>query len=111
MGVGDLHYNDFDTEVGVGRGLMDIVRVLIMTLIKSVLATIVGKENTKALADSARGSKENLQNTMRGSKNKLKKGLSGMFSRRSSASSSMSSTAEDSAEDSTDETSNEASKQ
>jgi hypothetical protein len=51
--VGDLKYDDFDKDMGAGRGLIDIIRVLIMTLIKSVLATAVGKENTKAIAGTA----------------------------------------------------------
>merc|ERR1712178_261037 len=47
--VGDLKYDDFDTQMGAGRGLIDIIRILIITLIKSVLATVVGKEKTKAI--------------------------------------------------------------
>ncbi|CAE8612405.1 unnamed protein product [Polarella glacialis] len=38
--VGDIFYEDFDKEMEVGRGMMDIVRVLLMTLIKSVLASL-----------------------------------------------------------------------
>eukprot|EP00931_Biecheleriopsis_adriatica_P068246 TRINITY_DN4222_c0_g1_i3.p1 TRINITY_DN4222_c0_g1~~TRINITY_DN4222_c0_g1_i3.p1 ORF type:complete len:384 (+),score=86.24 TRINITY_DN4222_c0_g1_i3:80-1231(+) len=59
--VGDLKYDDFDTEMGAGRGLMDVVRILIMTLVKSVLATVIGKENTKAIAGAANGAKDKLK--------------------------------------------------
>eukprot|EP00931_Biecheleriopsis_adriatica_P068248 TRINITY_DN4222_c0_g1_i6.p1 TRINITY_DN4222_c0_g1~~TRINITY_DN4222_c0_g1_i6.p1 ORF type:complete len:409 (+),score=87.92 TRINITY_DN4222_c0_g1_i6:76-1302(+) len=59
--VGDLKYDDFDTEMGAGRGLMDVVRILIMTLVKSVLATVMGKENTKAIAGAANNAKDKLK--------------------------------------------------
>eukprot|EP00931_Biecheleriopsis_adriatica_P032212 TRINITY_DN1881_c0_g1_i8.p1 TRINITY_DN1881_c0_g1~~TRINITY_DN1881_c0_g1_i8.p1 ORF type:complete len:422 (+),score=75.73 TRINITY_DN1881_c0_g1_i8:74-1339(+) len=52
--VGSLKYDDFDAEMGVGRGLMDIVRILFSTLLKSVLATVVGKENLLAIKDGLR---------------------------------------------------------
>jgi len=51
--VGSLQYADFDQEVGQGRGLMDIVRVLISTLLKSVLATVVGRDREQALVGAA----------------------------------------------------------
>jgi len=47
--VGDVKYDDFGKEMGAGRGVTDVIRVLAMTLIKSILATVVGKENTKAI--------------------------------------------------------------
>ncbi|CAE8603254.1 unnamed protein product [Polarella glacialis] len=51
--VGDIFYEDFDKEMGVGRGMMDIVRVLLMTLIKSVLATVFGKQGIKKMMGGA----------------------------------------------------------
>ncbi|CAE8738988.1 unnamed protein product [Polarella glacialis] len=51
--VGDIFYKDFDKEMGAGRGMMDIVRVLLMTLIKSVLATVLGKQGIKKMMGGA----------------------------------------------------------
>lgn len=65
--VGDLKYDDFDTEMGAGRGLVDVIRVLIMTLIKSVVATVIGKENTKAIGNAANKSKNKLKSMGSGS--------------------------------------------
>eukprot|EP00933_Yihiella_yeosuensis_P071981 TRINITY_DN80247_c0_g1_i1.p1 TRINITY_DN80247_c0_g1~~TRINITY_DN80247_c0_g1_i1.p1 ORF type:complete len:448 (-),score=100.20 TRINITY_DN80247_c0_g1_i1:435-1778(-) len=56
--VGNLSYEDFDTEMGAGRGLMDVIRILLMTIIKSVLATVLGKQNIKALTGAADGAKK-----------------------------------------------------
>merc|ERR1712066_607313 len=60
--------------MGAGRGLIDIVRLLIMTLIKSVLATVVGKENTKAITGAAHGMKDNLKSMGHGTVEVVKKG-------------------------------------
>eukprot|EP00441_Pelagodinium_beii_P046709 CAMPEP_0197620126 /NCGR_PEP_ID=MMETSP1338-20131121/994_1 /TAXON_ID=43686 ORGANISM="Pelagodinium beii, Strain RCC1491" /NCGR_SAMPLE_ID=MMETSP1338 /ASSEMBLY_ACC=CAM_ASM_000754 /LENGTH=384 /DNA_ID=CAMNT_0043189217 /DNA_START=66 /DNA_END=1220 /DNA_ORIENTATION=+ len=79
--VGDLKYDDFDKEMGAGRGLMDIIRVLIMTLIKSVLATVLGKQNTKAIAGAANGVKDKFKSTGSGTVEVVKKGC---FSRQGS---------------------------
>merc|ERR1711920_439206 len=51
--VGSLAYDDFDAQMGAGRGLMGIVRILFSTSIKSVLATVVGKQGTKAMSGAA----------------------------------------------------------
>lgn len=79
--VGDLKYDDFDKEMGAGRGLIDIVRLLIMTLIKSVLATVLGKENTKAITGAAHGIKDNVKSMGHGTVEVVKKGC---FSRHGS---------------------------
>lgn len=42
--VGDIAYKDFKEEFGGARDMAAIVRILLETLIKSVLATVVGKE-------------------------------------------------------------------
>jgi len=41
--VGDFSYEDFSRQVHSGRALVDVVRVLLGTLMQSVLATLVGK--------------------------------------------------------------------
>lgn len=83
--VGDLSYQDFDTEMGAGRGMMDIVRVLIMTLLKSVLATVLGKENTKMISGAANGAKDGMKSAASGSTERLKIGCSKIFSRKGSS--------------------------
>jgi len=83
--VGDLSYQDFDTEMGAGRGMMDIVRVLIMTLLKSVLATVLGKENTKMITGAANGAKDGMKSAASGSTERLKIGCSKIFSRKGSS--------------------------
>jgi len=45
--VGDICYEDFSKEMNAGRGLMEVVRVLLVTLLKSILATIIGKRAIK----------------------------------------------------------------
>jgi len=95
--VGDLSYQDFDTEMGAGRGMMDIIRVLIMTLIKSVLATVLGKENTKMITGGANGAKDGFKSAASGSTERLKIGCSKIFSRKGSSTDELSSSEEPSA--------------
>jgi len=47
--VGDLWYEDFNEQMQGHRGFMTIVRVLLTSIIKSVIATIVGKSGIKKL--------------------------------------------------------------
>jgi len=79
--VGDLKYDDFDKEMGAGRGVIDVIRLLIMTLIKSVLATVVGKENTKAITGAAHGVKDNVKSMGHGTVDVVRRGC---FSRQGS---------------------------
>lgn len=74
--VGDLKYDDFETEMGAGRGLIDIIRILVTTLVKSVLATVVGKGNTEAIACAANAVKDKLTSLERGSVEAARKGCS-----------------------------------
>lgn len=48
--VATLRYDDFDKEMGGLRSSMGIARILLQTLIKSVLATVVGKHGARAIA-------------------------------------------------------------
>jgi len=89
--VGNLSYQDFDKEMGAGRGMMDIIKTLIKTLIKSVLATVLGKENTKAISGAARGAKEGFKSAASGSTEVLKVGCSKIFSRKGTSTSEFSS--------------------
>jgi len=47
--VGDISYEDFSKEMSAHRGFADIVRVIISTILKSVLATVIGKKGIKQL--------------------------------------------------------------
>jgi len=47
--VGNVRFNDFDKEIGPGRGTVEVIHILFATLIKSVCATIIGKHGTEAI--------------------------------------------------------------
>jgi len=51
--VGNIIYEDFATECGAGRAAADVIRVLLMTIVKSILTTILGKNSTKSLDRSS----------------------------------------------------------
>ncbi|CAJ1431203.1 unnamed protein product [Effrenium voratum] len=49
VAVGDLCYEDFQAEVGTDGQLMVAVQVVLDTLLKSIVATVIGKEHTKSV--------------------------------------------------------------
>merc|ERR1711920_40654 len=73
--VGSLAYDDFDAQMGAGRGLMDIIRILLSTLIKSVLATVIGKQGMKVMTGAAHAVADTLTNAGGQSLGKVKAAL------------------------------------
>jgi len=63
--VGDTGYEDFDKEAGGARGFMDVVRVLLATLLKSILATVVGKGRTKSMMGAMGRARRSLTGSLR----------------------------------------------
>jgi len=55
LAVGDIHYEDFDKTSGGAKGLMQVVKLVLATLIKSILASILGKRASDGMAKAASG--------------------------------------------------------
>lgn len=74
--VGDLKYDDFDAEMGPGHALIAMIHILTATLIKSVLADIVGKHNAETIVHAADAVKDKLSSLEHRSVEAVRKGCS-----------------------------------
>jgi len=59
--VEDISYEDFNTEFGGGRGVVDVIHVLLMTVIKSVLANVLGKHTRTKVKGAVDGAERRLK--------------------------------------------------
>lgn len=71
LSVGDIHYEDFDKTSGGARGLMHVVQLVLATLLKSILASILGKSASDGVARAASGVTHTFSNAFHKSKTAL----------------------------------------
>eukprot|EP00408_Alexandrium_pacificum_P061317 CAMPEP_0171170180 /NCGR_PEP_ID=MMETSP0790-20130122/8584_1 /TAXON_ID=2925 /ORGANISM="Alexandrium catenella, Strain OF101" /LENGTH=445 /DNA_ID=CAMNT_0011635025 /DNA_START=95 /DNA_END=1432 /DNA_ORIENTATION=+ len=63
LAVGDIHYEDFDKTSGGGKGLMQVVSLVLATLIKSILASLLGERASDGVARAASGASAGVAGT------------------------------------------------
>jgi len=71
MEVGNISYHDFSNEVIGARSFVCLVRMLLMTVIKSVLATVLGRKATESMVGTANRAQHGVTKGLAGAAHKV----------------------------------------